>query len=84
MIHLDHEHSSPYYPQANRQVESINRVLKTMLQRMVGKHKSSWHVQLFSTLWAYRTSAKTATGFTPFQLIYGLEEVYRLNVRYPY
>ena len=38
MLHLDHEHSSPYYPQANGQVESINRVLKTMLQWIVGAH----------------------------------------------
>jgi transposase InsO family protein len=47
MLHLDHEHSSPYYPHANGQVESINYILRTMLQRMVGKHKSNWHVQLF-------------------------------------
>ena len=26
-------------------------------------------------LWAYRTSAKTTIGFTPFQLVYGLEVV---------
>ena len=30
---------------------------------------------LFLALWAYRTSVKTSTGFTPFQLIYGLEAV---------
>eukprot|EP00253_Pinus_taeda_P004610 PITA_04610 len=30
---------------------------------------------LFSELWAYRTSVKTSTGFTPFQLVYGLEAV---------
>jgi len=30
---------------------------------------------LFSTLWAYRTSAKTATRFTPFQMVYGMEEI---------
>ena len=42
---------------------------------MVGAHKSNWHVQLFSVFWAYRTSAKTASGFTPFQLVYGLEAV---------
>ena len=30
---------------------------------------------LFSTVWAYRTSVKTSTGFTPFQLVYGLEAV---------
>lgn len=30
---------------------------------------------LFSTLCAYRTFVKTSTGFTPFQLVYGLEVV---------
>lgn len=36
--HFNQEHSSPYYPQANGQVESVNCVLKTMIQRMAGKH----------------------------------------------
>ena len=75
--------SSPYYPQANGQVESINRILKTMLQQMVGKHKLNWHVQLFSTLWAYRTTSKTATGFTPFQLVCGLEVVLPIDWEIP-
>ena len=46
-----------------------------MLHQMVGNHKSNWNHVLFSTLWAYRTSMKTTTGFTPFHLIYGLEDV---------
>lgn len=37
---LSHESSTPYYPQANGQVEAINKVLKAMLQHMVGVHKS--------------------------------------------
>jgi hypothetical protein len=45
-----HEKSSPYYPQANEQVESIKKILKTMIQRMVGEKKSSWNLQLFSAL----------------------------------
>jgi hypothetical protein len=61
-----HENSSPYYPQVNGQVEAINKVLKTMIQCMVGENKTSWHLQMFSALWAYRTSMKTSTGFTPF------------------
>jgi hypothetical protein len=30
---------------------------------------------LFSTLWAYQTSANITIGFTLFQLVYGLEAV---------
>jgi hypothetical protein len=78
-----HENSSPYYPQANGQVEAINKVLKTMIQCMVGENKTSWHLQLFSALWAYRTSVKTSTGFTPFQLVYGIEAVLPIECEIP-
>ena len=30
---------------------------------------------LYPALWAYRTNVKTATGFSPFQLIHGVEAV---------
>jgi hypothetical protein len=78
-----HEKSSPYYPQVNGQVEAINKVLKTMIQRMVGANKTSWHLQLFSTLWAYWTLVKTSTGFTPFQLVYGIEVVLPIECKIP-
>jgi hypothetical protein len=39
-----HENSSPYYPQENGQVEAIKKVLKTMLQCMVGVKKTSWNL----------------------------------------
>ena len=42
---------------------------------MIGVHKRSWHLILYSTLWAYRTSVRNATRFTPFQLVYGLEVI---------
>ena len=83
LLHFNQENSSPYYPQANGQVESINHVLKTMLQRMVGKYKSNRHLHLFSALWAYHTSSKIATGFTPFQLIFGLEAVLPIECEIP-
>ena len=38
---------------------------------------------LFSALWAYRTLAKTSTGFTPFQLVYGLEAILRIECEIP-
>ena len=52
---LRHDSSTPYYPQANGLVEAINKVLVTMIRRIIGIHKSNWHSMLFSTLWAYRT-----------------------------
>lgn len=72
---LSHDSSTPYYLQANGQVETINKVLKCMLQRMIEVHKWNWHLILYSSLWAYQTSVRNATGFTPFQLVYGLEAI---------
>ena len=69
LLKFRNENSTPYYPQANGQVEVVNRILKMMIQRIIGKHKSNWRLALFSTLQAYLTSAKTAIGFTPFQLV---------------
>lgn len=38
LLHFNQKHYSPYYSQGNGQVESINRVLKTMIQWMMGNH----------------------------------------------
>ena len=50
---------------------------------MVGQTKSNWNLQLFSALWAYRTTIKTSTGFTPFQLVYGLEATLPIECEVP-
>jgi hypothetical protein len=78
-----HDNSTPYYPQANDQVKAINKVLITMLRRMIGIHKTSWQTMLFLTLWAYRTSVKYATGFTPFRLVYGVEAILPIECEIP-
>ena len=38
---------------------------------------------LFLALWAYKTSVKTATSFTPFQLVYGLEVIFLIECEIP-
>ena len=42
-----HENSTLYYSQVNGQVEAFDNVLKNMLHRMVGDHKSNWNLTLF-------------------------------------
>jgi hypothetical protein len=54
-----------------------------MLQRMVNKHKTNWHHMLFSALWAYRTAVKTATSFTPFHLVHGVEATLPIECEIP-
>ena len=54
-----------------------------MIKRIIGIHKLNWHTMLFSALWAYLTSAKTSTGFTPFQLVYGLEVALPIECKIP-
>ena len=54
-----------------------------MIRRLVGNHKTTWHQKLYSVLWAYRTSVKTATSFTPFQLAFSLEAVLPIDCEIP-
>jgi hypothetical protein len=82
-IGLWKEHSSPYYPQVNGEVEAVKKTLKTILQRTINSAKSNWHLMLYSTLGAYRKSIKTTTSFSPFQLIYGLEAVLPIECHIP-
>jgi hypothetical protein len=78
-----HDHSSPYYPQENGQVKAINKSLKTILQKTASRSNSNWHIMLYPTLWAYRTSIKTAIDFYPFHLIHGVESLLLVECEIP-
>ena len=45
-----HGHSSPYYPQKNGLVETVNESLMTILQKTVSQSKSDWHIMLYPAL----------------------------------
>uniref|UniRef100_A0A2N9HWS0 Integrase catalytic domain-containing protein n=1 Tax=Fagus sylvatica TaxID=28930 RepID=A0A2N9HWS0_FAGSY len=72
---IKHRRSTPYYPQGNGQAETTNRMLLRILSKMVFDYGKSWSSHLADTLWAYRGSTKTATGFTPFSLVYGTDAI---------
>ena len=83
MLKFEHQYSSRYYLEGNGQVEAINKILKTMLQGMVDKHKSNWNHFLFSSLWAHRTYIKTTTGFTSFHLVHGVFPILPIEFQIP-
>ena len=72
---VKHLKSSPYYPQGNGQAEITNRMLLHILSKMVFDYSKNWGFHLPDVLWAYQSSPKTTTGFSPFLLVYGIEAI---------
>jgi hypothetical protein len=68
---VKYRYSTLYYLQGNGQVEVTNRMLLRILSKMVFDYGNNWGAHLADVLWAYRSSPKTTTGFTPFSLVYG-------------
>ena len=77
------ENSSSYYPQVNGQVEAVNKSLKSILQQTIAQRKNNWHIMLYLTLWAYRAAINTAMGFSPYQLVHGVESVFSVECGIP-
>ena len=72
---IKNHYSSPAHPQANRQVKVTNWSLLKIIKTRLEGEKGIWPNKLPSVLWAYRTTARTPTGETPFRLAYGSEVV---------
>ncbi|XP_024190470.1 uncharacterized protein LOC112194463 [Rosa chinensis] len=64
-------HSTPYYAQSNGQGEASNKIIITLLKKMLVKNPRQWHETLYETLRAYRTSKQTPIATTPYALMFG-------------
>jgi transposase InsO family protein len=68
---IEHRISTAYHPQTNRQAETSNRQLKSILNETIEKGGKDWSKKLDGALWAYRTTFKIPIGMTPYQFVYG-------------
>ena len=68
---IKHCKSSPYHLQANGQVEATNKILEAIMTKTVKLHKRDWSYKILEALWAYRTTWKNTTGFSPYEMVYG-------------
>ncbi|XP_070008779.1 uncharacterized protein [Nicotiana sylvestris] len=74
---------TPYHPVGNGQAESTNKVIINNLKKQLEESKGNWPKVLPGVLWAYRTTAKTSIGETPFSLVYGAETLIPVEIGEP-
>ncbi|XP_024156341.1 uncharacterized protein LOC112164370 [Rosa chinensis] len=73
-------HSTPYYAQSNGQAKASNKIIITLLKKMLVENPRQWHNTLYETLWAYRTSKRNPTATTPYALMFGHDAVLPLEI----
>ncbi|RYA42855.1 hypothetical protein DD606_25405 [Enterobacter cloacae complex sp. GF14B] len=78
-----HNKSAPYHPQANEQAEHTNKILSSVLTKVVSLGRTDWEMNLHAALWAYRVSFKTTLNATPFNLVYGLDAILPIEFLLP-
>ena len=78
---IRHHKSSPYMPQAKGAVEAANKTLKKILAKMTETHRD-WADKVPYALWGYKTSIRTATGTTPYSLVYGMETLLLVEMEF--
>jgi hypothetical protein len=63
---MKHVNSTTYYPQGNGQANSTNKVLGTLLTKLVNENKTDWDEHLFAMLFSYKIAYKVTTWYTPY------------------
>ncbi|MCO5614493.1 hypothetical protein L7F22_068776 [Adiantum nelumboides] len=82
-LKISHRHSTPYYPQSNGLVEKANGIITGIIRKMVESKPKRWDNFLDGAIWAYKTTYRDATQFTPFHLVYGQEALQPIELNIP-
>jgi IS30 family transposase len=83
---IDVYYSSVTHPQCNGQVERANgmvlQALKDHVYDDVSNYATWWLAELPHVIWGLRTQVSSATGFSPFFLVYGSEVVLPTDIAF--
>jgi len=62
-----------YHPESNEALEHLHRTLTEHLRHYINADRTDWDKWLPYAVFTYNTTPHTATGYTPFELVYGLQ-----------
>eukprot|EP00794_Sanderia_malayensis_P011487 gene11487-biopygen9163 len=65
--------TTAYHPQCDGLVERQNRTIQDMLSAFVSKYRDDWDLWVDLVVYAYNTSVHSATGFSPYEMVFGCE-----------
>ena len=55
----------------------------TIVEKIVGDNKKAWDSKIKFALWADRITKKSATGKSPFELVYGVNVTLPIHLQIP-
>ena len=76
-------HSTSYCPQGNAMAESSNIILVRIIRKLLETNQKSWDSKLKFALWVDRVTDKRSIGTSPFNLFYGTEAIFPIQLILP-
>jgi len=75
LLKIEKIQTSAYHPENNGALERSHRTLAEYLRHYINNDQINWDEWLSYAMFTYNTTSHTATGFTPFELMYGHQAI---------
>jgi hypothetical protein len=73
LLKIEKLQTTAFRPEANGGIEKSHRVLAEYLRHYVNEDQRNWDVWVPYAMYVYNTTEHSATGYTPFELVYGFQ-----------